>query len=265
MRKLTWGLIASLVLAAAIGWLFQRSEAAELQGRSVALREREAEVSRLRVENHRLERLRIPSSELERLRRDQRELEALQIECARLAAPGRRAAAATDAGSPVPKPLAAGMTALAALVDDGIATPEAAALRFFRAVEKMDPKEMAAQMVFAKDAASKAREYFGGLDEATQQAYGSPQEMMASCLIAALGRVAGVQMLPVKDLGPNPDLRLWNAQLQMMNGSIRQFEFPVYRTPDGWREIVPIEWVDAAIKEMERKPAPGPRYPPEKP
>lgn len=241
MKKLALGFVGALIAAGIITLVLQHQVQARLRDEIAHLRSRNSQIGRLEREHQRLASLLVPQEELDKLRRDQQELPRLHLQLVNLKTRLQVEALAQSVRG-APKTLVPGMVPIENLVDAGAGTPTAAAQTFFWAVGQVDPDAMAKQLVLGDTARAKAEALLAALDPTTREKMGTPERLMAYYFVGLLGRVAGIQMLNQEDQGA--DRAVWNVKLQMASGRVKDFDFSVQRSADGWREEVPVGMVD---------------------
>jgi hypothetical protein len=244
MNRIAVGTIAALLIAGLSVLAWQRQVQERLRNEISALRQWNSGIERLSRKNQRLAASLAPPAELDGLRNDQRQLERLKVERAALAKRFELQAALRFAPGPgqPPKPLAPGMMPLGNLANAGTGTPGAAAQTFFWAVAQADLDAMASQLVFSEASRAKAEKLWAALDDETRRKMVNPEKMMAYYFVGLLGRVAGVQVLSQEFQGA--DRAAWNVKLQTVSGRLNDFDLPVQRSAEGWREEVPERMVD---------------------
>ena len=242
MKKRSIWLFGALLAAGVIQFALQQQAQARLRDEIAVLGRQKPAWARLRRENQRLTASLVPREELERLRREQSELEHLRAALATTRTRIKVQAEAHAANDP-PKPLAPGMTPVASLTIAGLDTPTAAVLSFFWAVAQIDADALAKQLVFSPDARIKAEALFASLDEASRQRLGTPEKMMGVFFVEMFARTSGLQIVGY-DPTPPPDFSAWRAKVQTAGGRLRDVDFPIQRTADGWREVIEAFWID---------------------
>lgn len=238
-------ILPPLILASGLGavLLVQRQTAARWRGVVDDLRWQNREASHLRKQNVQLTLWTVPTNDLVAWRRDEaalpserRRLEVLKY---RLAFEAR--ARLTNAP---PAPLAAGLIPITALPDAGTSTPEAAAQTFFRAIGKMEPAAVAANLEITKDARTKIDPAFNAMEQASRQSIGGPKELVALLMVEMFSRATGMQVEGCTYDPQTTGRAVWNAKLQTASGRLHDISFPVQMTPSGWHEVITAAWLD---------------------
>ena len=242
MKKLSIGVVVTLLAVGIITLVHQRQTHARLRDDIARLRRQNSAIDRLRRENQRLAGSLVPPEELKRLRSDQDDLQQMRAAIATLKTRVRVQTLGRTVNDPA-KPLAPGMTPIESLTNAGMGTPDAAARSFFWAVAQIDPDAMAKQLVFYGDARAKVDALFASLDEPTREKIGSPERMMATFFVEMYGRTTGLQLLGY-DQSQSPDWVVWRAKVQTTSGRLHDVDFPVQRSADGWHEVILAPWVD---------------------
>jgi hypothetical protein len=172
--KLISALVFTVGAASGIYWGVERHDAALLQSRLDAARDRQDEIDRRRLEHDRLLRLQPAAGELERLRAEVR----------RARQDGR--SADPQANSRVDS-LRPGFWAPASTWrDQGRATPEATLETMLWAASGGNVSALKNVLILAPETRTKAAEMISGLQGASRQQFGSPEDLVAVIVAGSL-------------------------------------------------------------------------------
>lgn len=234
MAALRWVPLLLLGTALIIGaeWAYQRRVASVLQEQIALLRVDQRELIRLRAENRRLQAARVSDDELERLRGDHAALGRLRAEVARLRDTIRTRE--EMAASP-PRLLPAGEWKNA-----GRATPDSALETALWAGASGQLDVLVRTLGYDGHVRGEMDTLFAGLPPMVQSHYGSVERLVAAS-IAQQAPHRAMEILQQTANGPD------NATLVVRfpngDGSAKTVSFWLHRLDDGWRVMVPPDFV----------------------
>ena len=243
--KVQFSVVSGLLLAAALGVLWQQQVHARLRDELVSVRQQMRESAHLRAENARLDRgnnsgVNNRPDELTPLRG---EAEALRREMAQVASP----------------PLASGLIASSKWRNVGRATPGEALETILWAAENGDIPTVGRMVAFDTRARLEADALFMDLPEALRKAgdVASAEEMVGLAWVMG-AQLAGAQLAGVSNAtgaaagngAEQADDMTLRVVLQKRDGVVRNREMQFHRTPEGWQWMLShrdLDFIGAGI------------------
>jgi len=245
MNPLRWLSVLLLALALVAGaalWL-QRQQSAVLREEIVLLREENGEIARLRAERERLMAAQVSAAELERLRADRAAIVRLRDEIERLKAQtDEKARSVAQATAPL---IPAGEWKNA-----GRATPHDAAETLMWARSRRDLDAVAGALSFEAPVRQQADALFGALPEAVRAQHGSVERFVANIMAR---ESPGLAMRVIEEKQTADDRVTVAIRTQNQSGPEKLSSWPMRRTEDGWRLMVPAAMVQNIVNQHGRQ------------
>ncbi|MSU22900.1 MAG: hypothetical protein EXS32_03655 [Opitutus sp.] len=140
------------------------------------------------------------------------------------------------------------LTPVGALKNTGKNTPAQAMESLLYAASGGDVDLLAEGLVLEPKAKQKAADWFAALPDATRSQYGSPEKVLALMLARDAATLTGMQVLGQQEI--KPDLMAVRVRMQVDGGKTKDETMPFYRAPDGWRMILPQDFLEKQMKAL---------------
>jgi len=134
------------------------------------------------------------------------------------------------------------ITPLSAMKNAGKGTPAQAVESVLYAATGGDIDALAEGVLIEPKAKQKAADWFATLPEATRAQYGSPEKVLALMMAKDAAALTGMQVVGQQEI--NPDLTVVRVRMQVEGGKTKDQPLPFYRAPDGWRMILPQDFLE---------------------
>ncbi len=138
-----------------------------------------------------------------------------------------------------------------AIKNAGKGTPEATAETLMWAAVGGEIETLAQALTFPPSARAKADAWFAGLSDATRKEYGSPEKLIALMIAKDADKLGGMQILGQRAISADDvGVRMRFSDVQ---GNIKDDNFLLHRSSDGWRLVLP----DSAVEKFARQVSGG--------
>lgn len=184
-------------------------------------------------------------TELGKLRDEIRGLKANTQEIAQFAKMATAAAAVKNMDTSA---IPANITPVGALKNAGKGTPAQAVESILWAATGGDVELLSDGLLIEPKAKPKAAEWFATLPEATRAQYGSPEKVLALMIARDAAALSGMQVLAQQEI--KPDLTAVRVRMQVDTGKTKDETLAFYRAPDGWRMILPQDFLEKQMKAL---------------
>ena len=182
-------------------------------------------------------------AEFAKLREEIRGLKTSTQEIVQLAKTAQAAQAAKNMDTSA---IPANITPVGSLKNSGKGTPAQAVESLLWAATGGDVDLLAEALMIEPKAKQKAADWFGTLPEATRSQYGSPEKVLALMIARDAATLSGMQLLGQQEI--KPDLMAVRVRMQVDSGKTKDETLPFYRAPDGWRMILPQDFLEKQMK-----------------